>query len=403
MIVLKKDNQELFTVGEFASRAGVTQRTLRFYDRIGLLKPSTHNSIGHRLYTRNDFAKLQKILTLKFIGLSLEDIKNVMKYDISHQDFIKSLEIQREVMDKKVHHIHMVIDSINEALQMLDSGEALNWDKFINIIKVINMDSSWLEQYENASNLRARINIHQLFSTNKQGWMTWFFNELSLPWNARILELGCGDASLWADNIDRIPDGWDITLTDFSQGMLKDARENLKGYGHRFRFKIADAQSIPFDSEIFDAVIANHMLYHVGDIDRALSEIYRALKKGGCLYASTVGSSHMEEMRNIVSRFDSGLITTKSWNLTQKFQLDNGIEIISKYFGDVRLKRYDDSLMVTEAEPLVDYIFSMPGNAKEKLDIEKLREFVDFLEGEISKTGSIFISKDTGYLLGRKY
>lgn len=86
---MKDTSKKLFTTGEFAKKAGVTIRTLRYYDKIGLLVPSSHNELGHRLYSKEDFGKLQKILTLKFIGLSLEDIANIMKYDLNHKDFKK--------------------------------------------------------------------------------------------------------------------------------------------------------------------------------------------------------------------------------------------------------------------------------------------------------------------------
>lgn len=402
-MILDEKGSNLYIIGEFAKKAGVTLRTLRYYDKIGLLKPSACSSAGHRLYSTQDFAKLQKILTLKFIGLSLEEIANIMKYDINDKDFKKSLEIQREIIDEKIQHMFMVRKAIEEAIHIEDSDSTVNWDKFVNIINIINLDKSWLEQYENASNLRARIRIHELYSTNKTGWMGWFFKQLDIPDTSSILELGCGDASLWSKNFDNIPNGWNITLTDFSLGMLKDAKKNLEDKAKRLNFKIVDAHSIPFEAESFDVVIANHMLYHLSDIDTALSEIYRVLKPGGYFFASTVGKNHMAEMRSIASQFDSDALTSTGWkSLTQKFQLENGMEQLNKYFNDVKLKRYDDNLIVTKPEPIIDYILSMPGNTKEMLDDENLNRLIKFINGKIKKEGNIFITKDTGYFLGRK-
>lgn len=392
----------LYTTGEFAKKAGITLRTLRYYDKIGLLKPNSHNDLGHRLYSKQDFGRLQKILTLKFIGLSLDDIANIMKYDINDQDFKKSLEIQKSIMEEKIHHIQMVIKSIDEAVHMLHNDNVLNWDKFINIINVINIDKNWNEQYENASNLKARIRIHELFSTNKEGWMNWFFQQMQVPEKASILELGCGDGSLWKKNLEFISNYWNITLTDFSNGMLKDAKKNLGSKTQRFKFEIADAQNIPFESNSFDIVIANHMLYHVTDKDKAFSEIQRVLKPNGCFYASTVGKNHMKEMREIVSRFNSESITTKSWDSTESFQLENGLKQVSKWFKEVTLNRYNDSLVVTDPIPLIDYIFSMPGNTREIFTDEKLQQLTNFLQSEIEKTGGIYITKDTGFFQGKK-
>jgi ubiquinone/menaquinone biosynthesis C-methylase UbiE len=393
---------DLYSIGQFAKIAGVTLRTLRYYDKIGLLKPCDHKDSGHRLYSRQDFARLQKILTLKYIGLSLEEIFNIIKFDITDQDFKKSLEIQRKIIDDKVHHMHLITNAIDETLNMIDKDLVLNWDRFVNIINVLNMDRRWLEQYENASNLRSRIRIHELYSTNKKGWMEWYFEQLSIPPNGKILELGCGDASFWYKNIDRIPKGLDITLTDFSQGMLRDAKKSLGNKAADFKFRKVDAEEIPFEDESFDVVICNHVLSHVSDIDKVVSEIYRVTKCHGFIYASTVGKSHMKEMRDIIEDFDSSDITTESWNLTEKFQLENGYEKISKYFTEVELKRYSDSLIITEAGPLIDYIFSTPGNVKQIFDETKLNKLIGYLENQILKNAGIFITKDTGFFRGKK-
>ena len=127
------------------------------------------------------------------------------------------------------------------------------------------------DQYKDSSNLDARVAIHQRFSTNSYGWFNWVFDALSkLPADAKILELGCGPGYLWKENISRIPAGWRITLSDLSSGMLDAAWRNLVVTGRAFKFEEIDAQSIPYPDETFDAVIANHMLYHVPDRRKAL-------------------------------------------------------------------------------------------------------------------------------------
>src|SRR5215208_7315562 len=153
------------------------------------------------------------------------------------------------------------------------------------------------DQYRDSSNLDARVMLHQRFSTNPYGWFRWVFDTLlKLPEDAKILELGCGHGLLWKENASRIPAGWNITLSDLSSGMLDAAWRNLVVTGRAFQFKEIDAQSIPFEDETFDAVIANHMLYHIPDRPKAINEIRRVLKPGGCLIAATVGKHHLKEM-----------------------------------------------------------------------------------------------------------
>lgn len=160
------------------------------------------------------------------------------------------------------------------------------------------------EQYQDASNLNARIQLHDRFRTNKYGWCRWVFDQLNLSPETRVLELGCGTGRSWCENLNRVPRGWDITLSDLSLGMLQEAQRNLRGSQRHFEFEVIDAQAIPFEDESFDAVVANHVLYHVPDRTKAFSEIRRVLRPGGRFYASTVGQAHLRELYELVRRFD---------------------------------------------------------------------------------------------------
>ena len=93
-----------------------------------------------------------------------------------------------------------------------------------------------------------------------------------------MLELGCGTGLLWRENLGRVPHGWNITPSDAFQGMVQEAQQCLLHTDLELTFEVVEAQSIPYEKHIFDVVIANHMLYHVPDLARALSEIRRVLK-----------------------------------------------------------------------------------------------------------------------------
>jgi ubiquinone/menaquinone biosynthesis C-methylase UbiE len=177
------------------------------------------------------------------------------------------------------------------------------------------------DQYRNASNINARILLHQRFSTNKYGWHRWIFDQFKLLSHARLLELGCGPGDLWRANLPRIPADWEITLSDFSAGMIQQAQQNLSSQP-QFRFEIVNAQAIPFANARFDAVIANHMLYHVPDKPQAFSEIRRVLKPGGRFYASTVGERHLCELLDLRKRFDAQFVADIS---SGSFTLENGL------------------------------------------------------------------------------
>ncbi len=250
------------------------------------------------------------------------------------------------------------------------------------------------DQYKDSSNLDARVVIHRRFSTNPYGWFRWIFDTLlKLPPSARILELGCGHGLLWKENIDRIPGGWHIILSDLSPGMLDAAWRTLVVTGRAFQFKEIDAQSIPFADETFDAVIANHMLYHVPDRSKALTEIKRVLKPVGQVFATTVGTQHMKEMNAWLEHVSQGNYASKA---TIAFTLENGLEQLQRYFSNITVSRYQDQLRVTELAPLIDYIHSMVSPAD--LQQAELARLERELEAELSQHGEIFITKDSGLL-----
>ena len=248
------------------------------------------------------------------------------------------------------------------------------------------------DQYKDSSNLDARVAIHKRFSTNPYGWMNWVFDSLlKLPADANILELGCGPGYLWQENVSRIPAGWRITLSDFSAGMLDAAWRNLVVTGRAFQFKEVDAQSIPFENETFDAVIANHMLYHVPDRPMALAEIKRVLKPDGHLFATTIGKQHLKEMAEWIRRVDPG---TDFVSFGSPFTLENGFEQLEQVFPQVTLSRYPDNLHVTEVKPILAFILSTSHAAD--VSEEKLATLENELEQELREKDRIFIQKDSG-------
>jgi ubiquinone/menaquinone biosynthesis C-methylase UbiE len=254
------------------------------------------------------------------------------------------------------------------------------------------------DQYKDSTNIAARMNIHEKFSVNKQGWFPWLFEHFELPEHGNLLELGCGRADMWAKNLQLIPNGLAITLSDFSPGMLADAQRSLDRAANRFTFKVIDAQSIPFEDDAFDIVIANHMLYHVPDRKKALSEMRRVLKRDGVFFASTIGENHLKELAELTSEYFGTILTSWGFGVTGGFSLENGAGQIAEFFETVNLYRYEDTLEVADAAMLVDYIFS--SNTKITSE-EKRADFVLNIEQKIKTYGAIHITKDTGLFVAR--
>ena len=76
-------------------------------------------------------------------------------------------------------------------------------------------------QYRDDSNLNARAELHRRFSVDRRGLQPWTFDQLELPPDGRLLEVGCGPGMLWTANSGRVPEGWRVVLSDFSPGMAR--------------------------------------------------------------------------------------------------------------------------------------------------------------------------------------
>jgi SAM-dependent methyltransferase len=235
------------------------------------------------------------------------------------------------------------------------------------------------QQYRDDSNLRARIELHRRFSTNPQPWHRWVFERLDFPAEAEILEIGAGPGELWLQNRDRIPEGWRLTLSDLSPGMLEAARQAL---GERARYETADVHDLPFADESFDGVIANHMLYHVSDRPRAFAEIARVLRPGGAFYASTNGRDHLKELKELY-------VHREPWG----FRMEQAADEIGAVFADVELEEFEDSLEVTEVEAVVAFVHSMDRG---------LDGFEEIVRDRIATEGSFHVTKVGGMFRSAK-
>lgn len=257
------------------------------------------------------------------------------------------------------------------------------------------------EQYRDDSNLRARISLHERYSTNPLGLHVWVFNQLDLLATAAILEAGCGPGDLWHNNRQRIPQGWRLLLSDLSPGMVRKARRRLRDAGN-FSFASFDITHAPLPAATFDAVIANHMLYHVPNVSRALATIHRLLKPDGVLYAVTNGRSHLREIAGFVSqaRGDQAVEADKIFQRSIKnFTLQSGYDQLLAHFAAVELRPYPDSLTVDDAEPIVQYVASSTLLGLSTAGLARLRTL---LQEQLRLHGVITITKESGLFIARK-
>jgi ubiquinone/menaquinone biosynthesis C-methylase UbiE len=377
----------ILKIGEFAKRSGVTVKTLLHYDKIGLLNPSQKTEAGYRIYCEEDFLKLQQITTLKFIGLPLSEISHIL-YE-SGENLENMISIQKKALEEKKKHIDAVIDVFNKAKNTAKKNGFLDANNLIDIIKITNIESVVREQYKSDKNLNIRNNLHS-YNTNKIDFDKWCFNQINFPQNARVLEVGCGTGKLWYKNKENINENLDITLSDFSKGMLKSTKEKLKELKHNFKYEEINVENIPYEDESFDIVIARHMIYFSPNIEKALAEIRRVLVPGGIAYITVNSCETMAELNELAEKFDSSLGIDNN-GYSARFELENGEPIIRKYFSNVDVEILEGKIIVDDAEPVVSYKASTIQGSSILVG-EKKKAFKKYLEEYIIKNGYISIT-----------
>lgn len=415
-----------YSSGSFANKAHVTKKTLRYYDEHGFLKPSFVNENGARFYTELDFQKMQQIQMLKYLGFSLEDIREMTMKESREESLLPTLKFQMELLDERMEQMNLVRESLRDTTELLEKGKAVDWGELMERTSKSGLERSLKQQYLNSSNIGTRINLHAKYAVNRQGWFPWIFEQCGMQDGVAtmhgeqasakvgrrekkaglvVLELGCGNGSFWLENWDKIPKGLSVVISDASEGMLREASKAISNRAAKdakgkanFEFKVIDFHEIPCVDEAFDLVIANHVLFYAKDFKKVLGEIRRVLKPGGRLICSTYGTAHMKEISTLAAQFDDRIVLAEQ-SLYEIFGKENGGQILKPYFGEVEWRQYEDHLLVTEAEDLVDYVISCHGNQNRYI-VNDYKAFRQFVEGKIWK--GFYVTKDAGVFLARK-
>lgn len=248
------------------------------------------------------------------------------------------------------------------------------------------------EQYKTADNLMTRMRFQGKYSVNSYGFNRWITDQYRFERGYQILELGCGNGTEWARVFPTLPSSCHLTLSDFSEGMLAAARENLSACP-QIAYRQIDIQQIPYPDHSMDIIIANMMLYHVPDLNRALQEVKRVLKPTGVFYSATYGENGI--IRYLGELFASyGVMAS----LNDNFTLQNGASVLGRHFNSVERRDYEDRFEVTDADDLYDYLMSL--SAMVDFGTLTRTEILRVLEGQ-KVNGIIHIPKEYGLFLSR--
>lgn len=271
--------EKKMTSGEIAKKAGVSQKAIRLYDEKGLLRPAGYSEGNYRLYDEESLSMLNKIVALKKIGFSLEDIRDSLSSGKA-EDIRSALELQLRAMEEKRYSINMVIDTIERTLSR--KGDDLNWDDVSDIVKGVSLDQELDRSHWFA----------QLHTVPGKDWYETIYHSLDGKCTGKVLDLGCGFGKLWRNNRDRIPSGTKIFAydvhgswaDDFSNYLEKEKVHFPKNVDIDLRFSdLEDPKTwdrIEKDSP-YDLILAHYIYGELKDPEALLQRVAENLSKNG--------------------------------------------------------------------------------------------------------------------------
>lgn len=260
------------------------------------------------------------------------------------------------------------------------------------------------EAYADDHLLAVRIRTHELYTEPKIDFQKWVIDTLSWRGDEWVLDVGAGPGTYFNMLRQRTPEG-QLIAGDLSLGMLRRAQQHPQAAS--IRLVNLNAQRLPFPDHTFDVILANHMLYHVPDVEAALAEFRRVLKPEGCIAAATNSADTMPELDTLVRRACTllGYPKQEFVHPHNAFALENGTRLMARHFRAVA--RYDlpSALHFTEVQPVLDYLNStQPLRASQLPTGITWDEFMDVMEKQVTRLirhfGELQVQKVAGVLVG---
>ena len=344
--------EKKMTSGEMAKKAGVSQKAIRLYDEKGLLKPTEYSEGNYRLYDTAALQILEKIVALKQIGFSLEEIRDNLKSGEA-SDIKSALEIQLQRMEEKKYQLEKTTDAIKRTLAR---KENLDWDDVAEIVQYVSTDQSADERHWDALK----------HTSGEMDWYVRIFNSLDIKEGTRVLDLGCGYAKLWRNNWTSIPKETKITGYDihgsWADDFAKFIPENKDTLPAGVTIDLAfsnleeeDTWQKINESGVYDMVVAHYVDSEIKDIERLVARASKVVAEDGVFAFNGANVANwnniFKEAINAIGEDDTFIEETIS---AQKEKRDQYIAMLEKYFARVESVLLPNFWHYTDAGEIVE-------------------------------------------------
>ena len=283
-------NENGLRVGEVARATGLTIRTLRYYDSLGLLSPAERSTAGQRLYHAADIERLYRIQALRRLGFALADIGALLRRE-GDRPLTEVISAQLDQVRQRIEaerRLEARLVDLQAALG--DSGTPTDRDLITLMGSMTMLDKQLRHDY---SRQAARYDSTRSASPSVIAPLV---DALAGAPGTALLDIGGGTGNYAAAFADR---GWSVTVVDVSADMRAQAA--AKG----LLTMAGDATAVPAADASADAMMMVSMLHQVEGWQQALAEARRVLRPGGRLAIMGLWSDHLEEVNWAYELFPS--------------------------------------------------------------------------------------------------
>lgn len=208
------------------------------------------------------------------------------------------------------------------------------------------------KSYKTAEKLNVRILTHQKYTEPEVNFYDWVLDQIEWTGAETVFDIGCG-SGLYSEKASAR--SGEYYACDLSHGMLMD------GAAENYQCVNLDAMTLPLPDDSADVILANHMIYHIPDRKRGVSEFRRVLKPTGKMTAVTNSRESMQELKSLrieaMQRAVPGFSLTDE-NVGSNFDLESGDVVLKTAFDHVDLHILESWLVFPEPQPVIDYINS---------------------------------------------
>jgi len=388
------EKETKMTTGEMAKKTGISPKAIRLYDEKGLLKPSDYSEGNYRLYDEGALLVLEKIIALKQIGFSLEEIHDNLLAE-EHMDIVESLNRQLEIMEAKKHEIERTIACIRSVL-LRESGTP-NWDSVAEIVKMIQNDQG-----------ADRRHLEAVKRTTEQDWYVTLYQTLSLKAESRVLDLGCGYAKLWRNNWNDIPekvtiDGYDLRgswADNFEEFVAENKDKLAEGTEINLYFEDVEEAQTWEKLEVektYDYIIAHYLFSFLKDKELLVQRASKKLASGGMFSCNGCDVSREHQFWKKAfedMKLNADVIVRKAEAMQEK--QDAFLQMLRKYFGKVENIKVPNNMKYDDCDELFQRLCEKYPDEK-KYFAENEKKIKAYMTKKMEEEGAIIVPTSSDF------